>query len=93
MNLKISQLPQLHIPDTAILILNIKQFENNLNKIIQCTGKTRDDIISFVTGSVISYADLAEFAAVTGRFPDLKEQQDLNNAIILERGRARFTWR
>lgn len=48
--------------------------ERNIINSMAITGKTREEIIAFVTGSPISYSDLGDFVLITGRLPDLKEQ-------------------
>jgi hypothetical protein len=77
MNVRISELPLQQIPGATTLILANEQLERALYKIGACTGKTRTEIKAFVTGSVVSYFDLAEFSAAFGRFPDLAEQHQL----------------
>lgn len=64
----------LQMPLTQGQVYRYDRFERDISNSMAITGKTRDEIITFVTESLISYSDLANFILMTGRLPNKKEQ-------------------
>lgn len=62
--------------------MNLINKEEVVEIIQRFTGKSANEINTFVENNPIKYSDLRTFAMISGRFPDEKETKDIGNRGI-----------